>query len=125
MRPYLHVSKKNLVAAPVEFHLNVRREEMQAGMRELLGQLDRRRALRCLREDLRHAVPPADTPLDEVRHRVLAEASERFADDSVPRERIASVDDQVLFKAKVWLCRTVGGNGSYSHPRMIRWRRSA
>lgn len=84
MRPYLHVSKKNLVAAPVEFHLNVRREEMQAGMRELLGQLDRRRALRCLREDLRHAVPPADTPLDEVRHRVLAEASERFADDSVP-----------------------------------------
>jgi hypothetical protein len=57
--------------------------------------------LRCLREDLRQAVPPADTPLDEVPHPLLAKANERFADDGTPRERIASVDDQVLFKVKV------------------------
>jgi hypothetical protein len=48
--------------------------------------------LRCLREDLGQAVPPADTPLDEVPHPLLAKASERFADDGTPRERIASVD---------------------------------
>ena len=37
---YLHMSKKDLVEAAVEFYLNARREEMQAGMRELLSQLD-------------------------------------------------------------------------------------
>jgi len=31
-----------------------------------------RPTLRCLREDLRQAVPPADTPLDEVPHPLLA-----------------------------------------------------
>ena len=55
-----------------------------------------RPTLRCLREDLGRAVPPADTPLDEVPHPLLAKARERFADDGAPRERIASVDDQVL-----------------------------
>jgi hypothetical protein len=60
-----------------------------------------RPTLRCLREDLGQAVPPADTPLDEVPHPLLAKASERFADDGTPRERIASIDDQVLFKVKV------------------------
>jgi hypothetical protein len=60
-----------------------------------------RPTLRCLREDLRQAVPPADTPLDEVPHPLLVKASERFADDDAPRERIASIDDQVLFKVKV------------------------
>jgi hypothetical protein len=49
-----------------------------------------RPTLRCLREDLGQAVPPADTPLDEVPHPLLAKAS----------ERIASIDDQVLFKVK-------------------------
>jgi hypothetical protein len=29
-------------------------------------------------------VPPADTPLDEVPHPLLAKASERFADDGTP-----------------------------------------
>lgn len=43
---YLHMSKKDLVEAAVEFYLNARREEMQAGMRELLGQLDGSRAAR-------------------------------------------------------------------------------
>jgi hypothetical protein len=57
--------------------------------------------LRCLREDLGQAVPPADTPLDEVPHPLLAKASERFADDGTSRERIASVDHRVLFKATV------------------------
>jgi hypothetical protein len=43
-----------------------------------------RPTLRCLREDLMQAVPPADTPLDEVPHPLLAKASERFADDGTP-----------------------------------------
>jgi hypothetical protein len=38
-----------------------------------------RPTLRCLREDLGQAVPPADTPLDEVPHPLVAKASERFA----------------------------------------------
>jgi hypothetical protein len=60
-----------------------------------------RPTLRCLREDLGQAIPRADTPLDEVSHPLLEKASERFADDSTPQERIASVDDHVLFKVKV------------------------
>lgn len=64
-----------------------------------------RPTLRCLREDLGQAIPPAGTPLDEVPHPLLAKASERFADDGTPRERIASADDQVLFKVKVQRCR--------------------
>jgi hypothetical protein len=60
-----------------------------------------RPTLRCLREDLGQPIPRADTPLDEVPHPLLAKASERFADDSTPQERIASVDDHVGFKVKV------------------------
>jgi hypothetical protein len=40
------MSQKDLVEAAVEFYLNARREQMQAGMRELLGQLDGSRAAR-------------------------------------------------------------------------------
>jgi hypothetical protein len=40
------MSKKDLVEAAVEFYLNARREEMQAGMRELLSQFDGSRAAR-------------------------------------------------------------------------------
>ncbi|RAY11050.1 hypothetical protein DPM19_32630 [Actinomadura craniellae] len=43
---YLHMSKKDLVEAAVQFYLDARREEMQAGMRELLSQLDGTRASR-------------------------------------------------------------------------------
>jgi hypothetical protein len=43
---YLHMSKKDLVEAAVAFYLDARREEMQAGMRELLSMLDGRRAAR-------------------------------------------------------------------------------
>src|ERR1700685_3358903 len=43
---YLHMTKKELVEAAVAFYLDARREEMQAGMRELLGTLDGSRAAR-------------------------------------------------------------------------------
>jgi len=43
---YLRMSKKDLVEAAVAFYLNARREEMQAGMRELLSTLDGSRAAR-------------------------------------------------------------------------------
>ena len=60
-----------------------------------------RPTLRCLREDLVLAVPAVDTPLEEVSHPLLAKVAERFADDQTPQERIAAIDDQVLFKVKV------------------------
>jgi hypothetical protein len=40
------MSKKDLVEAAVAFYLDALREEMQAGMRELLSQLDGSRAAR-------------------------------------------------------------------------------
>jgi hypothetical protein len=43
---YLQMSKKDLVEAAVAFYLDLRREEMQAGMRELLSKLDGSRAAR-------------------------------------------------------------------------------
>ncbi|MBW8806721.1 MAG: hypothetical protein JF587_23125 [Catenulisporales bacterium] len=43
---YLHMSKKDLVEEAVRFYLDARREEMQAGMRELLSELDGSRAAR-------------------------------------------------------------------------------
>jgi hypothetical protein len=43
---YLHMSKKDLVESAVAFYLDARREEMQAGMRELLSKLDGSRASR-------------------------------------------------------------------------------
>lgn len=43
---YLRMSKKDLVEAAVVFYLDARREEMQAGMRELLSELDGSRASR-------------------------------------------------------------------------------
>ncbi|MHB1817807.1 MAG: hypothetical protein ACYCO9_07150 [Streptosporangiaceae bacterium] len=43
---YLRMSKKDLVEAAVAFYLDARLEEMQAGMRELLSQLDGSRASR-------------------------------------------------------------------------------
>ena len=60
-----------------------------------------RPTLRCLREDLALVVPRADTPLEEIGHPLLAKATERFADDQTPHERIAAIDDEVLFKVKV------------------------
>jgi hypothetical protein len=54
-----------------------------------------------LREDLGQAIPRADTPLDEIEHPLLVKAIEQFAGDATPHERIAAVDDQVLFKVKV------------------------
>jgi hypothetical protein len=60
-----------------------------------------RPTLRCLREDLVLPVPRVDTPLDEIAHPLLAKATERFADDQTPQERISAIDDQVLFKVKI------------------------
>ncbi|WP_239332368.1 hypothetical protein [Frankia sp. CiP3] len=60
-----------------------------------------RPTLRCLREDLTLAIPRADTPLEDIGHPLLAKIGDRFADDETPRERIAAIDDQVLFKVKV------------------------
>ena len=56
--------------------------------------------LRCLREDLALPVPRADTPLEEISHPLLAEATERFVDDKTPHEQIAAIDDEVLLKVK-------------------------
>jgi hypothetical protein len=43
---YLHMTKKDLVQVAVAFYLNARRDEMQAGMGELLSTLDGSRAAR-------------------------------------------------------------------------------
>ncbi|RAY11051.1 hypothetical protein DPM19_32635 [Actinomadura craniellae] len=59
-----------------------------------------RPTLRCLREDLRIAIPPVTRPLDELEHPLLTKATERFAEEGTPHERIRSIDDQVLFKVK-------------------------
>ncbi|WP_308402607.1 hypothetical protein [Streptomyces sp. AC550_RSS872] len=60
-----------------------------------------RPTLRCLREDLGIEVPPVTAPLDEIDHPVPAKPSEQFVDEDAKHERIRSVDDHVLFKAKV------------------------
>nr|WP_134010939.1 hypothetical protein [Streptomyces sp. 846.5] len=39
--------------------------------------------------------------MDEIDHPLIAKAQEQFADPCTPHERIAAVDDQVLFKVKV------------------------
>jgi hypothetical protein len=56
-----------------------------------------RPTLRCLREDLDRTVPTVDLPLDEIAHPLLAKAQEQFASPATPHERIAAVDDEVLF----------------------------
>jgi hypothetical protein len=59
-----------------------------------------RPTLRCLREDLRLPIPSARVPLDELDHPLLKKATEQFAVDDTPHERIRSIDDVVLFKVK-------------------------
>jgi hypothetical protein len=60
-----------------------------------------RPTLRCLREDLRLAVPSARIPLEHIEHPLLSKATEQFATLDTPHERIRSIDDVVLFKVKV------------------------
>ena len=43
---YLHMTKKDLVETAVRFYLEAHREEMQAGLQELLSELDGSRASR-------------------------------------------------------------------------------
>ncbi|WP_214105012.1 hypothetical protein [Acrocarpospora catenulata] len=60
-----------------------------------------RPTIRCLREDLGIAkLPPAHIALDEIDHPLIHKASAQFAGGSA-RERIASVDDNVLLKVKI------------------------
>lgn len=60
-----------------------------------------RPTVRCLREDLKLAVPPVDDPLDEIDHPLLAKSNEQFADPQAPHERVRAVDDNVLFKVRI------------------------
>ncbi len=60
-----------------------------------------RPTLRALREDLDLPLPPVDVLLDQIRHPLLDKASEQFADPATGHERIAAIDDTVLFKVKV------------------------
>ncbi|HEX6519132.1 MAG TPA: hypothetical protein VF070_03845 [Streptosporangiaceae bacterium] len=60
-----------------------------------------RPTLRCLREDLGQAIPHVDIPLDEIGHPLLVKAAGQLGDGEAPHERIAAIDDRVLFKVKV------------------------
>ncbi|WP_202511696.1 hypothetical protein [Streptomyces sp. SID3343] len=60
-----------------------------------------RPTLRCLREDLTLLPSSVDEPLDEINHPLLTKVKQQFTASETPRERIASVDDRVLFKAKI------------------------
>jgi hypothetical protein len=57
-----------------------------------------RPTLRCLQLDLILPLPAADKPLDEIDHPVLNKANSQFANPGITHERIAAVDDVVLFK---------------------------
>jgi hypothetical protein len=60
-----------------------------------------RPTLRCLTKDLNLPLPPADEPLDEISHPLLAKVREQFADPATGHERIRAIDDETIFKAKV------------------------
>jgi hypothetical protein len=59
-----------------------------------------RPTLRCLRDDLSLPLPTARTPLDEIGHPLIKKAAEQFTTRDISHERIASIDDVVLFKVK-------------------------
>lgn len=59
-----------------------------------------RPTLRYLRDDLRVPLPTARVALDEIDHPILRKAAGLFAAPGTPHERIASIDDVVLFKVK-------------------------
>lgn len=59
-----------------------------------------RPTLRCLTDDLGLKIPPIDDPLDELDHPLLRKANQQFAEQSIRRERISSIDATVLFKVK-------------------------
>lgn len=65
------------------------------------GASNLRYLVRCLREGLHLSPPPADVPLDELDHPLLAKAREQFAAPDAPHERIRSIDDVVPFKVKI------------------------
>lgn len=60
-----------------------------------------RPTIRCLREDLSLKLPPASESLDQVDHPLLRKAAAQFASSGASHERIVSIDDNVLLKAKI------------------------
>lgn len=61
-----------------------------------------RPTIRCLVEDLTvDKPPPVDDALGEIDHVVLRKANAQFAIAEARGERIAAVDDTVLFKVKI------------------------
>jgi hypothetical protein len=60
-----------------------------------------RPTLRCLREDLKLSPGTGERPLDEIEHPLMDKVREQFADLGTRHERILSVTDTVLFKAKI------------------------
>jgi hypothetical protein len=60
-----------------------------------------RPTLRCLHDDLHMPLPPVSQPLDEIDHPLLRKAGEQFTEVGTPHERVAAIDDQILFKVKV------------------------
>lgn len=61
-----------------------------------------RPTLRCLRDDLAVTKPPpVDQPLDIIDHPILRKANASFPTADTPGERIAAIDDTVLFKVKI------------------------
>jgi hypothetical protein len=60
-----------------------------------------RPTLRCLREDLDVRIPPVDEPLEAVGHPLLTKVNQQFSSVDATHERIAAIDDLVLFKAKI------------------------
>jgi hypothetical protein len=59
-----------------------------------------RPTLRCVLEDLALSVPSASVPLEEIDHLLLRKASEQFAAEDTPHERIRAIGDVVLLKVK-------------------------
>lgn len=59
-----------------------------------------RPTLRRLTEDLGLKISPIDDSLDELNHPLLHKANQQFAEQSISRERISSIDATVLFKVK-------------------------
>jgi hypothetical protein len=60
-----------------------------------------RPTLRCLREDLALSPGTLNEPLDELDHPLLTKANEQFANSATRHERIAAIDDHILFKVKI------------------------
>ena len=59
-----------------------------------------RPTLRCLREDLKLAVPHADILLEEISHPLLAKVTERFADDQTRKSGLPPLTTRCCSRSK-------------------------